>query len=268
MTVQDGNTATLLRCRVDGMDCPSCASKIETAVKRLGGTDVRVSYQRQTLALHLDEVATPRAAVEEGIRKLGYGVAPVAAPTVEVGGAGFADAVAPARPTWWRGATARLAAMIGILIALGFLASHAVAGLGDREYLPAALVGLAFFGRKALAAARAGSLLSIEMLMSIAVAGAVAIGAESEAATVAFLFTVGELLEGVAGSRARAGIEALGKLVPRTAMLLEGGTAREVAAASLNVDDVVLVRPGDRLPADGVVVEGVSEVDESTVTGE
>ena len=268
MTAQDGNTAILLRYRVDGMDCPSCASKIETAVKRLGGTDVRVSYQRQTLALHLDEVATPRTTVEEGIRKLGYGVAPVAAPSVEVGVAGVGDAVASTPPAWWWGAKARLAAVIGILIAVGFLASHAFAGSGDRAYLPAALVGLAFFGRKAFAAARAGSPFSIEMLMSIAVAGAVAIGATSEAAAVAFLFTVGELLEGVAGSRARAGIEALGKLVPRTAMLLEGGTAREVAAASLNVGDVILVRPGDRIPADGEVVEGLSEIDEGTVTGE
>ncbi len=268
MTVQDAEAPTLLRYRVDGMDCPSCASKIETAVKRLGGTDVRVSYQRQTLALHLDEVATPRATVEEGIRQLGYGVAPVIAPSIQVGGAGFADADAPDRPAWWRGAKACLAAAIGTLIAVALLASHTVAGMGDRAYLPAALFGLAFFGRKAFAAARAGSPFSIEMLMSIAVAGAVAIGEESEAATVAFLFTVGELLEGVAGSRARAGIEALGKLVPRTAMLLERGTAREVAATSLNVGDIVLVRPGDRVPADGEVIEGLSEIDESTVTGD
>ena len=266
MTVQDAEAPTLLRYRVDGMDCPSCASKIETAVKRLGGTDVRVSYQRQTLALHLDEVATPRATVEEGIRKLGYGVAPVIAPSIQVGGAGFADA--PDRPAWWRGAKARLAAAIGTLIVVALLASHTIAGIGDRAYLPAALFGLAFFGRKAFAATRAGSPFSIEMLMSIAVAGAVAIGEESEAATVAFLFTVGELLEGVAGSRARAGIEALGKLVPRTAMLLERGTAREVAATSLNVGDIVLVRPGDRVPADGEVIEGFSEIDESTVTGD
>jgi Cd2+/Zn2+-exporting ATPase len=85
---------------------------------------------------------------------------------------------------------------------------------------------------------------------------------------VTFLFTIGELLEGIAGTRARAGIEALGALVPRTAMLVEGGTAREVTAASLRVGDLVLVRPGDRVSADGEVVEGESEVDESPVTGE
>ncbi|WP_456307477.1 heavy metal translocating P-type ATPase [Paeniroseomonas aquatica] len=135
-------------------------------------------------------------------------------------------------------------------------------------YLPAALLGLGYFGRKAIAAAGAGSPFSIEMLMSIATVGAIAIGATSEAAVVVFLFTIGELLENVAAGRARAGIEALGALVPRTALLLEDGTAREVSAASLKVGDLVLVRPGDRVSADGEVAEGESEVDESSVTGE
>jgi len=260
---------SLLRYRVDGMDCPACASKIETAVTRLGGAgDVRVSYQRQTLALRLDEAATPRASVEESIRRLGYGIAPFEAPRVVLDGGQAAEPVSFAAPAWWQGAKARLAAVIGGLIAVGLVASHAVPSAGRWAYLPAALLGLWFFGRKAVAAARAGSPFSIEMLMSVAVIGAVLIGATSEAAAVTFLFTIGEGLEGFAGSRARAGIEALGSLVPRTAMLVEGGTAREVPSASLKVGDLVLVRPGDRVPADGEVAEGQSEVDESPVTGE
>ncbi len=182
---------------------------------------------------------------------------------------GQAAAPAPsAAPAWWQVAKARLAAVIGTLIAVGFIVSHAAPSISDRAYLPAALLGLWFFGRKAIAAARAGSPFSIEMLMSVAVIGAVLIGATSEAATVTFLFTIGEVLEGFAGSRARAGIEALGSLVPRTAMLVEGGIAREVLSASLKVGDFVLIRPGDRVSADGEVVEGQSEVDESPVTGE
>ncbi len=74
---------TSLRYRVEGMDCPSCAGKIETAVGRVQGAgDVRVNYQRQVLAFQLDEALTPRAEVEGRIRKLGYGVAPVAAPEI------------------------------------------------------------------------------------------------------------------------------------------------------------------------------------------
>jgi Cd2+/Zn2+-exporting ATPase len=254
-----------LRYHVEGMDCPSCATKIETAVGRVSGAeDIRVNYHAQVLAFRLDETATPRATVEETIRKLGYGVAPVEAPRVVTGEAGTEVAEAApvrARKPWWTGTKARLAAV-------GFVVSFAVPALDHWPYLPAALVGLVFFGRKAIAAARAGSPFSIEMLMSIATVGAILIGATSEAAVVVFLFTVGELLESVAAGRARAGIEALGALVPRTALRIEQGTAREVQAASLVVGDLVLIRPGDRVSADGTITEGTSEIDESPVTGE
>ena len=274
----DGGTAQLapgsrsaLRYHVEGMDCPSCASKIETAVGRFGGAeDIRVNYHSQVLAFRLDEAATPRSAVEEQIRKLGYGVAPVEAPRVVAGEPGAAADLALVRPRqpWWKGKKARLAAAIGALMVAGFAVSLAVPALDHWVYLPAALLGLVYFGRKAIAAARAGSPFSIEMLMSIATVGAIAIGATSEAAVVVFLFTIGELLENVAAGRARAGLEALGALVPRTALRIENGTAREVPAASLKVGDLVLIRPGDRVSADGEVAEGESEVDESSVTGE
>ena len=75
-----------LRYRVEGMDCPSCAAKIETAVARIEGAEnIRVNYGTQTLALRLDEAATPRAAVEAQVRKLGYGIAPIEAPRIEMG---------------------------------------------------------------------------------------------------------------------------------------------------------------------------------------
>ncbi|SDD95458.1 heavy metal translocating P-type ATPase [Belnapia rosea] len=272
LTRPETPASTPLRYRVEGMDCPSCASKIETAVGRVAGAqDIRVNYGTQMLAFRLDEAASPRSQVEAQIRKLGYGIAPVEAPRVEAGEPGPLpddNARSTARPPWWKSAKARLAASIGALIAGAFAATLAVPALDHWAYLPAALVGLAFFGRKAFAAARAGSPFSIEMLMSIATVGAILIGATSEAAVVVFLFTIGELLENVAAGRARAGIEALGSLVPRTALLIEGGAAREVPAARLKVGDLVLVRPGDRVSADGEVVEGESEIDESPVTGE
>ncbi|PHK93373.1 heavy metal translocating P-type ATPase [Pseudoroseomonas rhizosphaerae] len=254
------------------MDCPSCAGKVETAVSRLPGTgEIRINFQTQILAFRLDEAETPRTAVEARIRGLGYGVAPAEGPRV----AGAApplpgeERAEAAWRGWLRDGKVRLALAIGALLALGFLADLLRPGSEAWAYLPAALLGLGFFGRKAIALARAGSPFSIEMLMSVAAAGAMLIGATSEAAMVVFLFTVGEVLEGVAAGRARAGITALAALVPRTALRIdEDGTARPVPAASLAVDDRVLVRPGDRVPADGIVAEGEGEVDESPVTGE
>ena len=95
------------------------------------------------------------------------------------------------------------------------------------------------------------------------------IGAAEEAALVVFLFAVGEVLEGVAANRAHASIRALSDLVPKTALVVEaGGTTRKIDAAALEIGQTVLVRPGDRVPADGDILEGVSGIDESSVTGE
>ena len=256
-----------LRYRVDGMDCPSCASTIETAVTRLGGAaDVRVSYQRQALALTLDETVTPRGSLEQKVRDLGYGISVPNAPVVEsLFTSGDPVAV---RRSFLGDRKVRLAVAIGVLMAAGFVVSAIFPVVGHWAYLPPALLGLTFFGRKAVAAAWSGVPFSIEMLMSVATVGAILIGATSEAATVVFLFTIGEVLEGFAAGRARAGIQALEQLMPPTALLLEGDVAREVPAATLRIGDLVLVRPGDRVTADGVIEDGRSEIDESPVTGE
>ena len=185
--------SSTLRYRVDGMDCPSCASTIETAVTRLGGaSDVRVSYQRQVLALTLDETVTSRDSLEQKVHDLGYGISVPAAPAMET----LVTAVhaAPVRRSMLADRKVRLAAAIGALMAAGFLVVLVSPPVGHWAYLPPALLGLAFFGRKAVAAARSGVPFSIEMLMSIATVGAILIGATSEAAAVVFLFTVGEVL--------------------------------------------------------------------------
>jgi Cd2+/Zn2+-exporting ATPase len=130
------------------------------------------------------------------------------------------------------------------------------------------LVGLVPIARRAFAAALAGTPFSIEMLMTIAAVGAVIIHAGEEAATVVFLFLVGELLEGVAARKARESIQSLTSLVPKSALLEEDGQMREVPAESLAVGSVILIRPGDRISADGIVLTGESAIDEAPVTGE
>ena len=121
---------------------------------------------------------------------------------------------------------------------------------------------------RAITAARYGTPFSIEMLMTIAAVGAVIIGAQEEAAAVVFLFLVGEMLEGVAAGRARKSIQGLTALVPKTALVEANGETREVPAENLAVGATILVRPGDRIAADGTIVEGASAVDEAPVTGE
>ncbi len=260
---------TALRYRVDGMDCPSCAGKIETALNRLSGARaVRVNHQTGLLVLRLDEGATPRERVEAQVRGLGFAIRSAEIAAIEAVALAEDGVLPPRRPNWSANPHIRQMAAIGALLLAALAAGTTLPAYGGWTALPAALFGLWVFGRKAVALARAGSPFSIEMLMSIATLGAILIGAPSEAAVVGLLFTFGEMLEGIAAGRARAGIRALSALAPRTALLVEGDVAREVPAASLQIGQTVLVRPGARVPTDGIVVEGASELDESPITGE
>ncbi len=256
--------------RVSGMDCASCATKIAGAVGGLPGVaDVQVSAMAGTLRLRLD--GGDPAAVEARVRGLGYGVTaqgPVGGEAAQ-GDAGHDHDHGAAEGPWHRSAKGRLVIATGALLAVaGGLDLFAGGALGPWPWIAACLIGLAPVARRAFAAARVGQPFTIEMLMTIAAVGALGIGEAAEASLVVFLFAVGELLEGVAAGRARDGVRALAALQPKTAMLEEGGALREVPAASLRVGAIFVARPGDRVAADGEVVEGVSAVDQSPVTGE
>ena len=255
-------TSDVVRLRVEGMDCPSCALKIEKAVSRLQGvSDVNVSVGAGMLTLQLDGGGTSLRAVEEQVRALGYQVA--AAPPAQA-----AMAQQRSREKWWQGRKALLVFGTGALFVLAFVLAQVLPAWERWLFSGAAIVGVLPFARRALAGAMAGSPFTIETLMTVAALGALAIGEAEEAAVVIFLFAVGELLETVAAGRARAGIEALIDLVPRVAFRERGGEVEQVAAADLAVGDIVVVRPGDRVPSDGEVIAGASDVDEAPVTGE
>ena len=288
---------------ISGMDCAACAAKITTALERLPGVaEVQVGVMSEKLSLRLVPGATPPETIEATVKKLGYGIAakgeatgkrrfvmpaqpePVGhdhaghdhaaeAATQDAGrGApGHSHAADPADRDrhWYQTAKGRLVIGTGLLLAAAWgikiFASEQIAGW---TFVAACLIGMAPVARRAFAALRAGIPFTIEGLMTIAAIGALFIGAAEEAALVVFLFAVGEVLEGVAADRARASIRALADLVPKTALLEENGIPREVDAASLKIGQRVLVRPGDRIPADGTIAEGASGIDESPVTGE
>ncbi len=287
--MKDG-AAEQVEWRVTGMDCGACAGKVRGAVERLPGvSEVDVALMAERLRLTLDEGRTPRARVEGTVRAIGFGIsAKGAAPERPEGGFVLPEGAFPAAteeaaphqdmtargveetaPAWYATPKARFVLGTGALLAaasaMRLTASPEVA---HWAFAAATLIGLFPVARQALAMARAGMPFTIEMLMTIAATGALVIGAAGEAALVVFLFALGEMLEGVAAGRARQGIRALARLVPRTARLETAGGTREVPAGSLDVGQVVLVRPGDRVPADGTVIEGISGVDESPVTGE
>lgn len=246
------------------MDCGACALKIENALKRLPGvTDINVNYGTETLALNHDVDRSSRQAIEDKIHSLGY--TPRSLTGDEQNPSHSRDQEGRA---WWETRKGQLVIVSAGLLALAFAVAWVAPDFSFYAYLAAAVIGLVPIARRALAGAMSGAPFSIETLMSVAAAGAVAIGATEEAAVVIFLFAVGELLENVAAGRARAGIKALIGLVPRTAKIEQDGDVREVPVEQLRVDDIVVVRPGDRIPSDGKIIEGTSELDEAPVTGE
>ena len=134
-------------------------------------------------------------------------------------------------------------------------------------YLAASLAGgLNFFG----AALRAVRTLRLDMnfLMSAAIIAAILIGEPFEAATLAFLFSVAELLERYAMDRSRRSIAQLLELAPEQAeRLRDDGAAETVPARDLKVGDRIRVRPGDRIGADGRIISGSSAINEAAITG-
>ena len=288
--------------KVEGMDCASCVGKIQTALAKVPGiTDVRASVMTETLTATLDQTRTSFEEIEKRVAGLGYTLTrklptssdrdarseepghPHENAWLDSHAHGPASGTRAAGPPahkhdhaqgesggkpWWRTTKGRFVLLTGALLALAWIIKLTFPTAASWVFVVATLVGVAPITQRAIAAARAGMPFTIEMLMSIAAAGALIIGAAEEGALVVFLFAVGEVLEGVAADRARASIRALGELVPKTALIEENGVAREVPAETLAIGQTVVARPGDRIPADGVILSGRSSIDESPVTGE
>ncbi|MES5099548.1 heavy metal translocating P-type ATPase [Agrobacterium sp. BA1120] len=275
------------RFRVGGMDCASCAAKIDTAVRRIDDVeDVSVSVTSGTMTVKHGQFADLKA-IEKQVSGLGYSIVPIVKKATsssqsslheghdhgsktgetEVEGLHGHDH-GPSEGPWWRSKKGRLTIMAGAALVLAYGVGHLFPSIERYAFIVAMMVGLVPIARRAFMAARAGTPFSIEMLMTIAAVGALIINATEEAAAVVFLFLIGELLEGVAAGKARDSIKSLTALVPKTALLEEGGKTREVPAETLAVGSIILVRPGDRISADGVIVAGESSIDEAPVTGE
>jgi Zn2+/Cd2+-exporting ATPase len=263
---------------VKGMDCAACTTKIETAVKRIKGTsDVRVGLQSETLTVSLSSPDDAQK-VEKAVRDLGYEIAPkpakgasaqIAVPAhAEGDGHDHSDHGEPIEGAWWESSKGLLVIVTGIMIGFAYLERNLLPYGSSLVFYAATIIGTFPVAKRALAALRGGSMFTIEMLMTIAVVGAVFIGATEEAALVVFLFAVGELLEGIAAGRARSGIKALAQIAPKTAMLETPSGLVETPITQILVGAIIMVRPGDRVPADGTIISGTSAVDESALTGE
>ena len=157
----------------------------------------------------------------------------------------------------------------GALLLVGWLLGRAgfSSTLTMAFYLASYAAGGFFTVREAYENLRARQL-KIDSLMIVAAIGAAVLGEWAEGALLLFLFSLGHALENYAMGRARRAIEALAQLRPDKALVRRDGQVVEVAVEALVVGDIVLVKPDERLPADGFVVVGESAIDQAAITGE
>lgn len=261
-------TATL-NLSVPTMDCPSCAGKVETTIRRLSGVH-HVSTQpaigRVVVSHNPSTTDTDRisAAVEEA----GYAVADQDTD----GGIETPHTVwlnRRAQKTWV-GALLLLTGLVSEFI----LSTQPIAVVAGRTitiawlaYIGASIVAGQEVVRNGYYSARARSL-DIDLLMSGGIIGALLVNLPFEAATLAVLFSIAELLERFSMDRARHSIRTLVELAPDVATVRRDGTEQVIPVDEVAVGETVIVRPGDRVPVDGVVKSGRTAVDESPITGE
>ncbi|MEN9110983.1 MULTISPECIES: heavy metal translocating P-type ATPase [Xanthomonas] len=159
----------------------------------------------------------------------------------------------------------------GALLLVGFLIEKFAASLPG--WLPTACyIGAYVFGGAYTLREAYDNLklkrFEIDTLMLVAAAGAAALGSWAEGALLLFLFSLGHALEHYAMGRAKRAIEALAELAPDTAIVIRGESTTEIPVGDLQLGDRVLVRPNERLPADGFLLKGNSSINQAPVTGE
>ena len=162
------------------------------------------------------------------------------------------------------------AGLSGVLLLAGWgieKFSFGPSWLPTASFVAAYFFGGFFTAKEAIENIRARRF-EIDTLMLVAAVGAAALGKWAEGALLLFLFSLGHSLEHYAMGRARRAIEALAKLAPETANVRRNGTMIELPVSQLQLGDIVIVRPNERLPADGVVTLGTSSVNQAPVTGE
>jgi Cd2+/Zn2+-exporting ATPase len=247
---------------IEGMDCADCAMTLERGVGRLAGVEeANVNFGAARLTVEYDRREIDLPSIDRRIRELGYAITD---PERAIESEGSAIRRLVAEPD------NRLALAAGVLTLAGGVGQllSAPSPLPIVAYGGAVLVGGLPLARKGLRVLRTTRSLDINLLMTIAVIGAVAIGEWFEAATVVFLFSLGEALEGYAMDRVRRSVRSLMALTPPVALVRRGTVETELPVVEVAVGETVIVRAGERVALDGVVVRGASSIDQSSLTGE
>ncbi|HCH49549.1 MAG TPA: zinc/cadmium/mercury/lead-transporting ATPase [Proteus sp.] len=241
--------------KVQGMDCPSCAQKIETAaLKVMGVKQAKVLFATEKLVVDADSDLRPQ--VIAAIKSAGFELFDLSSPN------------AKNTPKQSLLKESSFVIILALLMAISWGVEFIDPQAGRVAFITTTLIGLFPIVKKSLQLIRSGTPFAIETLMSVAAIGALFINATEEAAMVILLFMIGEMLESYAAGRARRGVSALMALVPEEAILVKDGKKQTVSVSKLRPGDIIEIAPGSRLPTDAELVNAFASFDESALTGE
>jgi len=251
---QSGCSKTLLR--VGGLDCGECAAGLEKKIAHMAG--VRSAVVNFATGILTVEHTLDEREIIQAVERAGF----------------TAEKYLPASKSMpqegWRSNPRTQTTIISGLL---FACAVVVNWLGGSEavviglYAATAIVGGYHPARAGFYAVRD---LSVDMnfLMTTAIIGAAAIGEWSEGAAVAFLFALGNTLQTYTMDKTRRSIRALMELAPPEALVLRDGQEQRLPVEAVTIDDTILVKPGERIAMDGMVLSGSSAVDQAPITGE
>jgi Cd2+/Zn2+-exporting ATPase len=239
---------------IRGVDCSDCVTVLEHSISRIDGVlDVKASYTAQKIFIEYDSKATNQAAIERRIQHLGYQIPREGA------------------RKWYEENRALLSSLVaGLFLLLGWLGESFFEfpypiSLG--MYLLAYVLAGWNTAIHAWYALKARTF-DTDILMIAAALGAAFLGEFAEGALLLFLFSLGHAMERRVLDQARNAIRALSELAPKTALVKRQGQEVEIPVDEIKLEDMVLIRPGTRIPVDGIVTKGSSAVDQSPITGE
>jgi len=238
--------------RIIGLDCADCAAKLEKKIAAMAGVQLaQINFGAGKLTVIGDMSA---GLIIEAIEQAGY----QAGQERKTG-----------ESSWWKNGKMLATAASGLTTAAAAAADFAGVGanIAIFLYFLAIIIGGYHVAKSGFYSLKS-FIVDTNILMIVAAAGAVAIGEWSEAATVVFLFSLGNALQAYTIEKTRRSIQALMELAPQDALVLRGGGELRLPVEEITVGDVMIVKPGERIALDGVVQSGSSAVNQAAITGE
>ena len=267
-------TSTL---KVSELCCPDSAKDVKKAVSSiLGVQSAEVNFNAQKLKVVYNNNETSIEQIDEVLTKIGHPVTLVKTGTVENTKVAPSENVknakaAPLVTPWWKETKSVLLAISAVITVLTLIAGWTHIGLPETLakvlYGTAVIIGGIFPAKKGLSSLKHGRL-TINTLLIVGAIGATYLGLWEEASLLVVIFSLGEVLESYAVDKARGSIQALISLSPQEATVLRNGKELRVSIEQVNIDEIVLLKPGEKVSVDGVVVSGISAIDQSSITGE